>query len=182
MSGDNVQETQPVENAEVVETEVTEGTEENKTTALDAMTPEELKDYVKTLRKENASHRTAKQAKAKELQEFQAWKDAQKTELEKVTEKAAKLEKDNLSLLKTSLALGAGLGPEDVEFISGDTPEEMKASATKLASRLKPGSTTATTTTNVFAGTRGTAVSEGPQDANEIANQYMSQLIWGTGR
>lgn len=180
MSGENVQETQTTEEAKVVES--TEGTEENKTTALDAMSADELKEYVKTLRKENASHRTAKQAKTKELEEFQAWKDSQKSELEKVTERNATLEKDNLSLLKTSLAIGAGLGPEDVEFISGDTPEEMKASATKLASRLKPGGDTTTQTTNVFAGTRGAAVSEGTKDPKTVANEYMAQLIWGTGR
>ncbi|OKI54512.1 hypothetical protein [Micromonospora sp. CB01531] len=179
MSGENAPEaTETTTTTEGTETEVVE---QKKT--LEQLTPEELIDYVKTLRKENASHRTAKQLKDKELEEFRAWKDSQKTELERAQEENATLKQDNLSLLKTSIALGAGLTMDDVEFISGETPEDMKASAEKLAGRVKAGQTNTTTnTTDVFAGTRGTATNEGPKNPNDVANAYMAQLIWGNGR
>lgn len=176
MSEENVQETTETAETEVVETEATE---ENKPTALDAMTPEELKAHIKELRKENASHRTAKQAKAKELEEFQKWKDSQKSELDRTKEEAESLRKENYSLLKTSIALGAGLSLDDVEFINGETPDDMKASAEKLASRLKTDGGKPSTTTNVFAGTRGAPINEGPKDTKQLANETMAQLIWG---
>lgn len=148
--------------------------EQKKT--LEQLTPEELIDYVKTLRKENASHRTAKQAKDKELEEFRAWKDSQKTELERATERAETLRKENHSLLKTSIALAAGLTEADVEFVSGETPEEIKASAEKLAGRVKAGEKPSAT--NVFAGARGTPVGAGPTDTKALANQWLAGLVF----
>lgn len=175
MSGEN---TAP----EATTTTAPEGTEpevvETKKT-LEQLTPEELIDYVKSLRKENASHRTAKQAQAEELKEFQTWKDSQKTELERATEKAASLEKERNTLLKTSIALGAGLSVDDVEFVSGETPEEIKASAEKLAGRVKAGETgSAKKVTDVFAGARGTPVTGTPTDTKTMANQWLAGLVF----
>lgn len=171
MPGENIapeaNETTPEVEAEVVETKKT----------LTELTNEELIDYVKTLRKENASHRTEKQATKKELDEFRAWKDSQKTELERAQEKAAELQKENYSLLKTSIALGVGLSLDDVDFISGETPEEMKASAEKLAARVKP-TDMKKSPVNVFAGSRGAPVSEGPKDTKALANQWLSSLVF----
>ena len=183
MSEENTVQETTDNTTEVDSTEGTEGAEvvETKKT-LDDLTPEELKEYAKKLRKENASHRTAKQAKEKELEEFRAWKDSQKTELERAKERTEELQKENHSLLKTSIALGAGLTLEDVDFINGETPEDMKASAEKLAGRLKTGETKQTTRTDVFAGSRGTATTEGTKDSKAVANEYMAQLIWGSGR
>lgn len=178
MSEENVQETTDA---------TTEGTEpevvETKKT-LDQLSQEELVDYVKSLRKENASHRTAKQAKDKELEEFRAWKESQKTELERATERAEKAEKDKLSLLRVNAALSVGLTEEDVEFVHGETEDEIKASAQKLAQRFGNDEALAQVAgkqhvTDVFAGNRGLPVSDGPKDAKQAANQFISGLIWG---
>lgn len=182
MSEENVQETNKPAGTEGNEPEVVE----TKKT-LDQLTPEELIDYVKTLRKENASHRTEKQAKAKELEEFRTWKDSQKSELEKVQERADNLEKERLSLMRTNAALSVGLAEDDVEFVTGNTEDEIKASAKKLAERFgtneealaqvagRPG------VTDVFAGNRGVPVNQ-TVDVKQAANDFMAQLIWGSGR
>lgn len=176
MSEENVQET-----TETTETDAPEGAEvvETKKT-LDQLSPEELIDYVKTLRKENASHRTAKQTQAAELAEFKAWKDSQKSDLDRAKEEAATLKEEKLSLLKLNAALAFGLDEDMAEFVKGDSADEIQASAKKLAG--KAGGTTKSGTTDVFAGTRGTAVSDGPKDTKAQANEYMAQLIWGQGR
>lgn len=180
MSEENVQETNTAEtevNTEVVETKKT----------LEQLTPEELIDYVKTLRKENASHRTEKQATKKELEEFRAWKDSQKTELEKIQDRAAQLEKDKLDLLRVNAALAAGLSENDVEFVSGTTEDEIKASAKKLAERFGTNDEALaqvagkSNVTDVFAGNRGAPVNQ-KVDVKQQANEFLAGLIWGSGR
>lgn len=180
MSKDVQETTEPVE-TEVTETEVVE----TKKT-LDQFSNEELIDYVKSLRKENASHRTAKQAKDKELEEFRAWKDSQKTELEKAQERADKLAEDNLSLMRTNAALSVGLSEDDVEFVSGTTEDEIKASATKLAARFGTNDEALaqvagkSRVTDVFAGNRGLPVNDGPKDVKQQANDFLAGLIWNS--
>lgn len=182
MSEENVQETNKPAGTEVVETEVVE----TKKT-LDQLSQEELVEYVKTLRKENASHRTEKQAKAKELEEFRTWKDSQKTELQKVQERAESLEAERLSLLRTNAALAFGLDEDVAEFVKGDTEDEIKASAQKLAEKFGANQEALaqvagkTGVTDVFAGNRGVPVNQ-KVDVKQAANDFMAQLIWGSGR
>ncbi len=179
MSKENVQETTEPVGTEGTEPEVVE----TKKT-LDQLTPEELIDYVKVLRKENASHRTEKQAKSKELEEFKAWKDSQKTELEKAQERVDTLAKDNLSLMRTNAALSVGLTEDDVEFVTGTTKDEIQASAQKLAARFGTNEEALaqvagkSQVTDVFAGTRGLPVNEGPKDAKEAANRFLGDLMF----
>ena len=180
MSEENVQETNE---AGTEATETAEVVEQKK--RLNELTQDELVDYVKTLRKENAQHRTEKQATKKELDEFRVWKDSQKTELERAQEKASQLEKDNLSLLRTNAALAVGLTVDDVEFITGTTKDEIEASAKKLAERFGTNDDAIAQVagksgvTDVFAGARGTPINQ-KNDPKQAANEFMSQLIWGS--
>lgn len=180
MSVENVQETIEPGSTEVTETEVVE----TKKT-LDQLSQEELVDYVKTLRKENASHRTEKQATKRELDEFRTWKDSQKTELEKAQERAESLEADKLTLLRTNAALSFGLDEDVAEFVKGTTEDEIKASAQKLAEKFGTNEAALAQVagrppvTDVFAGNRGLPVTQGPKDAKQAANEFMAGLIWG---
>lgn len=174
MSEENVQET-----TEAVEQETTQSTAEKTTSKLEELEKDDLISIVRDLRKENAKTRTEKQATKAELEEFQKWKESQKTELEKAQERATELEKKTYSLLKESIALKAGLSPDDVDFIHGDTEDEMKASAEKLAGRLKPAEGEAKkTVTDVFAGARGTPVPAGPKDTKTLANQWLAGIVF----
>lgn len=172
------EETNVQETTEAVET-APEGGESKPTSKLEELEKEDLISIVRDLRKENAKTRTEKQATKAELEEFRLWKESQKTELEKAQERAANLEKKTYSLLKESIALKAGLSPDDVDFIHGETEDEMRASAEKLAGRLKPkDGEKRTGVTDVFAGARGTPVPAGPQDTKTVANQWLAGLVF----
>lgn len=179
MSEENVPET----NESTATTEETTEVVETKKT-LDQLSQDELIDYIKSLRKENAGHRTEKQAKAKELEEYRAWKESQKTDLEKVQDEAKRLKEENLSLLRTNAALAFGLDEDVAEFVKGETEDEIKASAKKLAEKFGTNEEALaqvagkSKVTDVFAGNRGTAVNENT-DVKQQANDFMAQLIWG---
>lgn len=153
------------------------GSTQDKASKLDELEKDDLISIVRDLRRENAKTRTEKQATKREIEEFQKWKDSQKSELERAREETESLKQENYSLLKTSIALGAGLTLEDADFIVGDTPEEMKAAAARLAGRLKPADEKPKVT-DVFAGSRGTPIGEGPKDSKTIANRYMAGLVF----
>jgi hypothetical protein len=92
-----------------------------------------LRKMVKETRREAAKARTEKNA---ELKEFEAWKDAQKTEAERAIEKAtarAKAAEDRADeLLANNLRLEFNVSDELAEFITGDSEDEMRARAEKL--------------------------------------------------
>lgn len=93
------------------------------------------------LRKENAS----KRVKTKEVEDKAAlWErhlEEQKTELEKLTESKVSLEQENASLRQQNLldkiVREEGVDPEDIEFLVGNTEEELRAKAKKLAEKSK---------------------------------------------
>jgi len=161
------------------ETTETETVEQKKT--LEQLSPEELVGYVKTLRAENAKHRTEKNAKEAELTEFRTWKESQKSDIEKANDAAAAAKKENTDLLRKNAGLFYGLDEDLLEFVNGSTPEEIQASAAKLAGKTAPVQKK-TSASDVFAGNRGEPVGSGPKDTKQLANDYMSQLIWGNGR
>lgn len=181
MSEENVQETTDTA-TEVTETE----TVETKKT-LDQLSQDELIDYIKTLRKENASHRTEKQATKKELDEFRAWKESQKSDLERAQDEAKRLKDENLSLLRVNAALAFGLDEEIAEFVKGDTEDEIKASAQRLAEKFGTNEEALaqvagkSQVTDVFAGNRGVPVNQ-KVDVKQQANDFLAGLIWGSGR
>lgn len=112
------------------------GTDEFK---IDDLPPEAQK-IIRDLRKENAKHRTDKQAVKGELDEFKAWKESQKTELQKAQERAAELEKElnssKVASRQLAAAKKAGLDLELADRIRGDSDDEMLEDAKDLAKRF----------------------------------------------
>ncbi|MCH9834303.1 hypothetical protein K0U83_01510 [bacterium] len=91
--------------------------------------------YVKELRAEAAKHRKeAQEAKAK----AQEYEDAQKSELEKAQGKLSKVEQEKAAaeskLLRYEVANDKSVPADVVEFLKGNTREELEASAEKLLS------------------------------------------------
>lgn len=99
--------------------------------------PPEAQRIIRDLRKENAKHRTDKQAVKSELDEYKAWKDSQKTELQKAQERAAELEKELTSSKRASkqitAAKKAGLDLDLADRIRGESDDEMLEDAKSLA-------------------------------------------------
>lgn len=99
--------------------------------------PPEAQRIIRDLRKENAKHRTDKNATKAELDEYKAWKDSQKSELQKAQDRAAELERElNSSKLTTrqiAAAKKAGLDLDLADRVRGDSDDEMLEDAKSLA-------------------------------------------------
>lgn len=104
---------------------------------------EDLPDWaqaqIKSLRTEAAGRRVANREKDTELDEFRTWKEAQKSELERLTERALKAEQDLAGLrmdrMRTEAAAKAGLDPALADRIRGNSEAELLADAKELAER-----------------------------------------------
>lgn len=99
-------------------------------------------EYVKKLRAESAKHRTEAKANAEAARRLAELEEAQKTEQQKLAERAeaaasrtAELERQNLHL---RTALEKGLPLELVDRLRGDTPEEVAADADTLLALVTP--------------------------------------------
>lgn len=96
-------------------------------------------DYVAKLRKEAAEARVAAKANKAAADELTALKDAQKSEVEKAAERAATAEARAAQLeaqvARDEVAREKGLA-DFAEFLTGSTPEEIAASADRLAAKL----------------------------------------------
>lgn len=99
--------------------------------------PDEAQKLIRQLRRENAKHRTEKQAAKAELDEYNTWKDSQKSELQKAADRAEKAEKE-LAKARTesrqiTAAKKAGLDLDLAERVRGESDEEMLEDAKALA-------------------------------------------------
>lgn len=143
-----------------------------------------LEDALKELakvRKEAASKRVQNRDLEEKARKFEEWEQSQMTELEKAQARIAELETGTKTQQKQAALEVAqakyGFDDEDLEFLRGDTPEQIKESAAKLAKKLKkdvgeekpPG----TPNPNLFPGTRGTPVGHGAVDHNAILRAQM---------
>lgn len=95
-------------------------------------------DYVKQLRSEAARYRTeAQEAKAR-AQEFE---DRDKSELEKLTGKLSKAQAEKAEaearLVRFEVAKDKAVPAEAVDFLQGNTREELEASADRLLELVK---------------------------------------------
>lgn len=117
--------------------------------------PDLLAELAK-VRAEAAARRVENRELKAAQEELQKYKDAEKTELERVTERAAQAESRLQSLtvekLAREAAVAAGLAPELAEFLKGTTEEELAASAEALANKTK------STAPDLGPGTRGAPV------------------------
>jgi predicted nuclease with TOPRIM domain len=125
------------ENEENATQELTLETEED---AVSGLTHEQALKELAKVRREAAKHRTEKQQLKATADELQKYKDAEKTELEKVQERAQRAETEAAELRREKAARAAaktaGLGSEWVDLVRGDTEEELLASAEALAERV----------------------------------------------
>lgn len=95
-------------------------------------------DYVKQLRAEAARHRKeAQEARAK----AQEYEDRDKSELEKLTTKVAKLEADKANaetqLLRFEVAKEKEIPAEAIDLLNGKSREDLEASADKILNLVK---------------------------------------------
>lgn len=138
----------------------------------EGLTPEQALALVPKLRREAAKHRTEKQAAKALAEELQRYKDAEKTELEKVAERAANAERELSELRREKLARAAaktaGLDSEWVDLVQGNTEEELLESALALAERV--GKKAAQTAPFNSAG--GTPV-KAPENANQAFRNFL---------
>lgn len=111
--------------------------------ATDGLTREQAIAELAKVRREAAKHRTEKQAAKAIAEELQRYKDAEKTELEKVTERAQRAEEELAKHARERAARdavkAAGLDSEWADLVRGDTEEELLASAKALAERVGTG-------------------------------------------
>lgn len=96
-------------------------------------------EYVAKLRKEAAEARVAAKANKAAADELAAFKDAQKSEVEKAAERAETAERRAAALeaqvARERIAREKGLS-DFAEFLTGTTPDEIAASADALAAKL----------------------------------------------
>lgn len=160
---------EPVDNEPVIEGTSTEG---SSITSLE----DALKE-LERVRKEAASRRVLSKEQEKQLQDYEAWKLSQMTEIEKAQAKIQSLEAKATEYDKLSAAKDAGLDLDLAGFVTGTTSEEMLASAKVLAEKLK-GSTPAPNTANVFAGRRGEPVTNtGTISADDLADDAIRRMM-----
>lgn len=165
---------------EVLETEG--NSTEEVVTDESKWTLEDLQKELAKTRREAAGYRVKAKENETAKSELDKIKEAQMSELEKANKRIADLE----ALTKTSAKEAAlevakakyGFDADDLEFVKGDTPEEIAASAEKLAKRLgvKEEGTTATTSSgspNLFPGTRGKPVGKDKEDVNEYLRKQL---------
>lgn len=148
------------------EVEVTEDAAE-AANRLEDLSKEELVAQLRRTRKESAGRRVANREKEAELEEFKKWKESQKTELERLRERAEQAEKTATELKRereqAAVAKAAGLDPEFADRIRGNSKEEMLEDAKKLAEKF---SAAPAVKAEIFTGGRGAPVTPTPDNAD----------------
>lgn len=108
--------------------------------------PQWAKEEMSRLRGEAAGRRVANKEKDKELDEYRSWKEQQKSELERQTERATKAEQDlaelRLGKLREDIAKEVGLDPDLADRIRGESKDELlkdaKAMVEKVGKHVAP--------------------------------------------
>lgn len=108
-------------------------------TGSEATTAPSVEDLLEQNRKknsENKSLRATNKELASQLEEFNAWKESQKSDEQRAKEAQDNLVAENAALkatlLRTTIKADLGLPDEIVELLQGDTEEELRAHAEKL--------------------------------------------------
>lgn len=127
----------PAQGAEATEQKPTETPEGSKT-----LTPEELLEQNRKKNSENQSLRKTNKDLAKQLEEFNAWKESQKPEEQRQKEAHDALVAENAALksqiMRSTLQAELGLPSEIVELLQGNDEEELRAHAEKLRPLFAP--------------------------------------------
>lgn len=135
------------------------------------MSEADLRAELTRVRREAAAKRVENNQLKAAQAELQKYKDAEKTELERLAERAQKAEEQASALVREktarAAAKAAGLDPDLAEFLKGSTPEELKASAEALAAKTK-----ANSAVDFIAGKRGAAVTAPTSAGEQFRNLF----------
>lgn len=130
-----------------------------ETDSTSELTADQLRTELTKVRREAAAKRVENNALKATQAELQKYKDAEKSELELLTERATRAEAQAQSLahekLVLSIAKEAGLDADLADFLKGSDEESLRASATALAAKL---GSKEPARTDLFAGSRGEPV------------------------
>lgn len=142
-----------------------------ETDASSGLTHEQALAELAKVRREAAAKRVENNQLKAAQEELQKYKDAEKTELERLTERATKAEERAQQLLRDktarAAAKAAGLDPDLADFLKGSTEEELKASAEALAAKTK-----GNTSSDFIPGTRGGPVKAQPSASEQFRNIF----------
>lgn len=135
------------------------------------MSEAELRAELARVRREAAAKRVENNQLKAAQAELQKYKDAEKTELERLTERATKAEERAASLAREKVARAAakaaGLDPDLADFLKGSTEEELQASAEALAAKTKRDSGV-----DFIPGQRGGAVKAQPSASEQFRSIF----------
>jgi hypothetical protein len=114
------------------------GTEDEVTVPDGAENPDAVRA---ALKRERDAAKQAKQQAAELAARLQEYEDRDKSESEKLAERAAKLEQDladrEREFLRLKVATSKGLPPEIAEFLNGSSEEELEQQADRLLALSK---------------------------------------------
>jgi len=127
------QTTETTTSTEQTPQEGTEQAQEQQPKTFDA-------DYVAKLRKEAAQYRTEAKANAEAARKLQEIEDANKSELQKATDRLAAIERERdqarIDGLRFKVAVKHGISEEDAElFLTGSDEDSLTKQAKRLAER-----------------------------------------------
>lgn len=107
---------------------------------LGGLTHEQALAELAKVRREAAGRRVSEKQLKADMAELQKYRDAEKTELERLTERAEKAERIAAEHAREktarAAAKNAGLDPDLWDVLRGSTEEELAASAENLAQRV----------------------------------------------
>lgn len=137
------------------------------------LTKEQLVKELAKTRREAASNRVAKNELANTVSELQKYKDAEKTQLELLTERAERAELAAAEVLREKAARdaakSAGLDPDLSDLLKGNTPEELAAHAAELKTRLGAASAGSV---DLLGGNRGAPVKAQPSANDQFRSWF----------
>jgi hypothetical protein len=167
---------------EVQETEGNESSEELNGTGQ--LSLEDLQKELAKVRREAAGYRVKAKENEQAKSELDKIRESQMSDLEKAQARIKALEEENTKTSRQAALDVAkakyGFDDDDLEFISGDTPEAIAAAAEKLAKRLgsknegeSASGGNASGNPNLFPGVRGKPVGAGKDDMNELLRRQL---------
>ncbi len=138
---------------------------------------EELHAELAKTRREAASRRVSAKEKDSELEEFRKWKEAQKSETDRLAERASAAETELAAMkrerMQLAVAQEAGLDLDLADRIRGESEAEMLKDAKTLAERAGKRQNS---DLDPFAGRRGGPVRSGGQEptSGEVFRNWMA--------
>lgn len=132
------------DDAQVAEqTDQTDGTDEgdDQESTKDNLSAEQLKEALTKARRQAAKYRSDLRSAEQDAKAFRELKESEKSELQKLTDRAEAAEKAHAALeqraLRAEVAAAKGVPGDLVELLTGANKAELEAKADKLLAHLK---------------------------------------------